>query len=60
MNDSDNIKALLPIICPHCGEHNVIDLIISASLLNKEDTDKVLNNISDTPVIHDQDSEDKV
>jgi hypothetical protein len=45
MNDSDNIKALIPVICPHCSKTLVVEFLINANLLTPEAAEEVLKDI---------------
>lgn len=52
MNETDDIKAIVPIICPHCKETSMVELTLGAHLLDMESAAKILdgleNNKNDT------------
>lgn len=49
MNDSENIKALIPVVCPHCTQTSVVEFVIAASLLDPKAAEEVLKSVE--PVI---------
>lgn len=49
MNDSDNIKALIPVVCPHCEKTLVVEFLIGANLLGTEEAAKVLGEAPPVP-----------
>lgn len=48
MNDSENIKALIPVVCPHCSQTLVVEFLIGANLLSPEMASDVIKNITST------------
>lgn len=42
MNNPDDIKALIPVVCPHCSNTLVVEFLIAANLLSPEATAKIL------------------
>lgn len=44
MNDAENIKALIPVICPHCSKTIVVEFLINANLLSPKEADELLKN----------------
>jgi hypothetical protein len=47
MKGNEEIKALLPIVCPHCTKPLVVELVTSANLLDKESTEEVLKAVTE-------------
>jgi hypothetical protein len=45
MNDSENIKALIPVVCPHCSKTLVVEFLINANLLSPEVAAKVMEDV---------------
>lgn len=45
MNDSENIKALIPVVCPNCNHTSVVEFLIAANLLSKDDAEKILAEV---------------
>jgi hypothetical protein len=49
MNDSENIKALIPVVCPHCSKTLVVEFLINANLLSPESAEEILKKV-DKPI----------
>lgn len=45
MSDQDNIKALVPVICPSCGHTSVVELSVGASLLDPDASAEALKGV---------------
>lgn len=50
MNDPENIKALIPVVCPFCEKTSVVEFVIAASLLDPKAAEEVLKNVEQSPV----------
>ena len=46
MNDSDNIKALIPVVCPHCTKTLVVEFLINANLLDPVSAKEILKDLN--------------
>lgn len=51
MNDSDNIKALIPVVCPNCNVTSVVEFLIAANLLTPDAAKEVLAKVEQPPVV---------
>lgn len=50
MNETDDIKAIVPIICPHCKETSMVELSLGAHLLDMESAAKILDGLEQNKV----------
>ena len=49
MNNPDDIKALIPVVCPHCNNTLVVEFLIAANLLTPEMTQEILKKVQPVP-----------
>jgi hypothetical protein len=43
--NENEIRALTPVICPHCNETLVVEFSIAANLMDQESTKEILTKI---------------